>query len=194
MDMIDKKATPTRRVPRLGWGVVAAVVLSCVALSLAACTSETPRLTAVYLGHQTKSTTSLCSDISRLDRLVVTRHLQIKGNDLTWSFPARVTATDPALVRRVARFACRLPRLPKGPLFCPADFGIVYRLSFSAGPVTFPPLLADSSGCEQLTGLGPTATSRARWIATHPGFWRVLGDAIGLRHATVSTFAGTFHT
>jgi hypothetical protein len=89
---------------------------------------------------------------------------------------------------------CTLPRFPKGVFHCPAAFAVAYELFFShVAPGTLPQLpqgfatkvTLAPTGCEPLSGIGAT-----RWLATRPGFYRVLGDAMGLHDASQATFAG----
>ena len=79
-----------------------------------------------------------------------------------------------------------LPDLPLGSLNCPADFGIVYHLVFSASERALPPIELDASGCQSVRGLGP-----ARWVARSPEFWPTLGSAMGLSSPSYATFRGS---
>ncbi len=70
-------------------------------------------------------------------------------------------------------------------LFCPADLGITYHLTFSVAGRSFPTVIVDATGCQEVNGLGST-----RWIARTPSFWRSLGKAMVLANPTYATFRG----
>jgi len=137
----------------------------------------------------TASSPALCQAAAHVDHLVVHRVDALPQNHLYFSFPATVTVTEAESVQDVASALCALPKMPPGIFNCPADFGISYNLTFSAAGQKFAVVSLEPSGCEEVQGLGPT-----RWIIRNPGFWRVLGNAMGLPGATQSTFAGTLPT
>jgi len=85
--------------------------------------------------------------------------------------------------------AVRPPPVGHGTFSCPADWGIRYRLRFAVRPHWLRPVTAAATGCTLVTGLGPV-----RWMPDLHGFWRVLGKAAGLGHASFTTFAGTPRT
>jgi len=128
----------------------------------------------------------LCLAAGKVDRLVVSRVSVIPGNHFRFVFPRGVTVTDPARVRAVASALCALPAMPRGPVSCPNDPGVAYRLSFAAGERGFPAVTADPAGCMQITGLGP-----ARRAVAPATFWTVLGQAMGLQHPGESQFRGS---
>ena len=66
------------------------------------------------------------------------------------------------------------------------DWGINYRLIFTAGDGKLAPVTVDATGCQQVTGLGPV-----RWTARSPAFWSVLATAAGIAPADQATFSGT---
>ena len=132
---------------------------------------------------------ALAQDISRLDRLVVTRTDAFPQNHVRFTFPATVTVTDSTAVQAVARALCALPKMPSDLLGCPADFGITYHLVFSAGDRSFPSVSVDATGCETVRGLGTV-----RWLSTSPGFWHTLGVAMGLAKPDNATFRGSLST
>jgi len=126
---------------------------------------------------------ALCAAIGRVDRVVIRR---VQGNSqLRIAFPARVVVRDRSRARAAARAVCSLPPMPPGTFYCPVDLGVLYRLTFTADGRALRPVTLDAGGCQQVTGLG-----RVRWAARSPHFWRALGNAAGLRHATFQTFAG----
>ena len=98
---------------------------------------------------------ALAQEISSLDRLVVRRTDAFPQNHIRFSFPAVMTVSDAARVQRVARALLALPAMPKG-VFCPADSGIVYHLTFFDGGHALPAISFDATGCEAVRGLGVT--------------------------------------
>ena len=82
---------------------------------------------------------------------------------------------EPLSVRHLATALCGLPRAPRGPVSCPADFGGSFRLAFAAGGRPFPPVTVQVSGCRVVTGLGPARTGRSA------AFWRTLGKDLGFK-------------
>lgn len=129
---------------------------------------------------------SLCESVPQLTRLVVRRTDAFPGNHIAFSFPAVVSVNDAASVRQAANALCALPRMPIVAMHCPADLGITYHLTFSAERRTFPPISIDATGCQTVRGL-----SEVRWVARTPGFWKVLGEAMGLTNSGRETFAGS---
>ncbi len=127
----------------------------------------------------------LCKQAPHLERLVVRRTDANPQLHLYFPFPPVLTVDKSASVQEAAKALCALPRMPKGAFHCPADIGIDYRLRFSAAEGSYPAVLVHATGCEQVSGVGPT-----RWIARTPSFWHELGKAIGLASANWSTFAG----
>ena len=128
---------------------------------------------------------TVCGSVPALDRLVVHRSDAFPQNHMRFSFPAEVTVTDAAQVRAAARALCSLPKMPSGTFACPADLGIVYHLAFFAGGRAFPTVEVDATGCESVRGLGPV-----RWVARSPGFWSILGRAMGLSSPSNAMFRG----
>lgn len=86
----------------------------------------------------------------------------------------RITITDPAKVRTLARAVCALPPEPPGVHSCPIDVGGAIDLRFSAPGQTFPQVVIGRSGCQVVSGLGATRT-----VAGHPQFWKVLNQVAG---------------
>jgi hypothetical protein len=156
-------------------GMLSVVALACSAL--AACGSTVGTGTAGG---------GLCGDVGRVDRLMVERVNLIRQNHPHFTFPAKITVSDPAKARSVAQAACALPPTPSGSFSCPADMGIMYRLTFTAAGKKLPPVRAEATGCNEVRGIGQT-----RWTARSPGFWRTLGAAMGIGHPNNSPFGGT---
>ena len=115
----------------------------------------------------------LCSEQASVTRLVVSRVSALPRNHLHFAFPAGITVRSPAQARAVAAAVCGLPVMPRGPMSCPADWGLSYRLSFAAGTRSFPVVTVAAGGCAAVTGAGPV-----RWTARSPRFWTVLAQAM----------------
>lgn len=173
MDQIPRER-PARPSGRLALAMVLAIAVAGAAL--AGCGSARAG---------TPAGSGLCASAGRVSRLVVRRVNQIPRNHERFSFPARVTVADPAKARFVARALCALPPMPSGAMSCPADWGIGYRLRFTADGRKLPAVTAQATGCRGVRGLG-----RSAWTARSPGFWRVLGSAMGITHPGSSAFAG----
>jgi hypothetical protein len=131
--------------------------------------------------------TSVCQNISRVDRLDAKRTDALPQNQSHFTFAADISTSDATQVQVAAQALCALPAMPTGAIFCPADFGITYQLTFDAGATQFPTVTVDPSGCQTVRGLGTTVA----WATTSPGFWPTLGAALGLPHPTAADFAGT---
>ena len=132
----------------------------------------------------------LCQLTGKVNRLTVTRNHS--ANPITFTFPAMIKTRDKARVQALARALCALPKPLSTTMYCVVDLGVRYSLHFwdylgneaVARPVARV-VVVDPWGCEFVTGLGST-----RWTDTRPQLWTVLGAAIGLPHATRTTFAG----
>lgn len=118
---------------------------------------------------------TVCAHAGDVDRLTIGRVNYFPQNHVYFSFPAQVTVTDARRSQAVAQALCTLPAMPAGTISCPADWGINYRLIFTAGDSKLTPVTVDATGCQQVTGLGPV-----RWIALSPTFWGVLATAAGI--------------
>ena len=160
-------------------------------LGLAACGSSpsvAPTTTSTAPSNQVSY---LCQVIPRVDRLIVTRHAP--GNQFHFTFPAVVTVTNAAAARAVATSACALPGVLKGAAqACPAEFAVSYHLVFAVRGekgMGGEAIDVNPTGCEVVTGLGT-----GREVMSHPAFYRVLGNAMGLKNANDLTFRGAFRT
>ncbi len=128
----------------------------------------------------------LCRSIPSLSKLTVVRKNGLPQNHMTFAFPADVTISNQIHVQNVAQALCALPMdRSHASISCPADFGIVYELTFFNKEETFPVVSFDPSGCQFVHGL-----VKAQWIMQSPGFWRTLGTAMGINGANNSTFRG----
>jgi hypothetical protein len=167
--------TATRQVA-LGPALALLAAVALAAVALAACGS------AVAAG----TGGGLCRSAGRVDRLVVERVNLIRQNHPRFAFPAKITVSDPAQARSVAQAVCTLPPMPSGSFSCPADWGIIYWLIFTADGKKLPPVRAEATGCGEVRGVG-----QIRWTVHSPGFWRTLGTAMRIGHPNNSTFGGT---
>ncbi|HUZ19508.1 MAG TPA: hypothetical protein VMU75_02925 [Acidimicrobiales bacterium] len=116
---------------------------------------------------------ALCASSSRPDRLRARRSL-LPAAAPPGSVPAgtvTVTVTRAALVGSLARELCHLPTSLAGATACPMFVGPDYTLWFSVRRLTFPPVTAETGGCEPVTGLGPT-----RWAIRSPLLWRLAAE------------------
>jgi hypothetical protein len=126
-------------------------------------------------GPVSPGSAALCSKQTAVTRLAVSRVNTLPRNHLHFVFPAGITVSRPERARAVAKMVCGLPPMAHGAMSCPADWGVSYRLTFAAGPETFPVVTAGAGGCGVVTGAGP-----ARSTARVPGFWTVLAQAMGV--------------
>jgi hypothetical protein len=175
------------RLRRLGWrrvlaALAVAAVLACG--GLAGCTDAAAAKARPGTGG------ALCAVTRHISGLEIRRINALPQNHETFTFPARITATSSRHARAVAQALCALPHMPAGTFSCPADWGITYRLVFSAGDRKLAPVTLDASGCETVSGLG-LGRGRGRWIARSPAFWGVLAVAAGITPADQATFVGS---
>jgi hypothetical protein len=134
----------------------------------------------------TATQVALCQHTASVTRLEIVRNQVVRMPVLQAAFPDQVMVSSPASARAVARALCALPPMPRGVFHCPAMlFGTTYLLRFTAGGWWLPAVTIEATGCEVVTGVGPT-----RWVATSPGFWRVLATAAHLRPPGQSVFSG----
>jgi hypothetical protein len=130
---------------------------------------------------------ALCASTSTVTRLVVLRSRLINRIQVMhFPFPPQVIVTNAAHARAVAAALCALPKMPGGLINCPIQIlGTTYRLTFTVAGKPLPVVTVQATGCQTVTGMGPV-----RRVATTPGFWRVLGNAIGLFGAGPPVFSG----
>jgi hypothetical protein len=125
---------------------------------------------------------ALCREAAAVTRLDAVRSHGFKVRELQPAFPGMVTVTNRALIREVIRALCALPVTPPGVYHCPALLlGTTYTLRFSVGSRPLPLVTIDSTGCEAVTGVGPSRR------VTSAGFWQVLSGALGARTPPVLT-------
>lgn len=166
-----------RRTP--GW-LPAVAALACMVL--AGCGH------AAASDTNTGAGTATCANATHIDRLTVDR-LNLLHQNFRFATPAQITVTNARQAQAVARALCALPPVGHGVWSCPADWGIRYRLRFAARHHLFRPVTIAATGCRTVAGLGPV-----RLISGVSGLWRVLGEAAGLGHASLTTFTGTPRT
>jgi hypothetical protein len=162
--------------------------LLAAALTLAACAAARPSDQGDAIPSSTRAAASpaLAQALSHLDRVVVLRSDAFPQNHLYFSFPAKVTVSDPTQVQAVAQALLALPAMPSGTMYVPADLGITYRLFFATADQSLPAIVVAATGAQTVRGLGDT-----RWVARSPGFWVTLGSAMGLAQPTNATFRGS---
>lgn len=137
-------------------------------------------------GAVSPSNAGLCASIPAVIRADIIKLLPIdkvpgQAPAATPNPPGEVTITDPAVARGLAQAACALPVMPSGTYHCPLDHGGAVELIFAAASETFPQVVAGTSGCETVRGLGPD-----RWAVNAPGFWTALVQAapgLGITHS-----------
>jgi hypothetical protein len=172
------------------WGAAAAAVVSLSACGSATGSGTAPPAAAPAPAGPASQVRSagggaLCADAGAVDRLTVSRVNSIPANHPRFTFPATVTVTDAAQARTVARALCALGPA-RSHIACPADFGLTYRLDFTAAGRGLPPVTVRAGGCETVSGAGGI-----RWTMRSPAFWAVLGRAMGLANPGHQVFVGT---
>jgi hypothetical protein len=78
------------------------------------------------------------------------------------------------VARPVAAALCGLGPVPEGPVSCPVDLGISYRLWFTAGRTQFQMVTVGAGGCRVVTGLGRPRNASS----LPPAFWATLSRAV----------------
>jgi len=176
----------TRRTLAVAAGpVLAGTVL---ATATAGCGSTTPASVTGLPSQITPPATvthqPLCPAVRQITSLTVSRDDSLPGNHLRFSVPPRLTVTSPRAAQTVAAAVCGLPAWP-GPkhgglpvmVGCPADWGVSYRLTFATRDSRFPEVVAEVSGCQDVTGAGLN-----RWQGSRPQepLWTALAKAAGV--------------
>jgi hypothetical protein len=128
----------------------------------------------------------VCADTGHVNGLAIRRIDTIPQYHRIYTFPARTSATSAGQAQDVAHSLCELPDLPSGGYACPEDAGVSYRLTFRASDRKLPPVTADATGCQEVSGVGPV-----RWTASSPDFWKTLAEAARITPARHSAFAGS---
>jgi hypothetical protein len=107
------------------------------------------------------STSAICDRAAPPTAVTVTRSDEFPQNDISFVFPAQVVSTNRPAVTALARTLCALPPFPARAMFCPADFGITYLITFWRGTAVVGRVTFDPAGCPRVTGLGPPRQSSA---------------------------------
>jgi hypothetical protein len=129
--------------------------------------------TASLAGGREPAGVALCRDIPQLTSVVVSRTAALHELEPGVVLPRGTTIREPRPVRALATALCALPKVPRGPVSCPAQFRGSLRFAFAARERAFPPVTVQVSGCRLVTGLGPARTARSA------AFWRTLGKDLG---------------
>lgn len=126
-------------------------------------------------GGRASAGVALCRDVPNLTKVTVSRMTSLHVLEPAMVLPRGLTVRKPHLVRGLATALCGLPKMPRGPVSCPAQFGGSLRLAFAAGGRPFRPVIVQMSGCRVVSGLGPART------APLAAFWRALGKDLGFK-------------
>lgn len=183
---------------QLGAATRAALAAAAVGalLTLAACGSQVaPIQTASTRSSGTPSTpgggavagVALCRDIPHLTSVMITHSMAFRAFQKGSTLP-RGTVMEPRQVRDLAAALCELPKMPPGPVTCPAEFGSSVRFVFAAGRHPFPPVTVQASGCRVVTGLGPARTARSAGLARSASTvrpWRSCGNIAASRQKNI---------
>jgi hypothetical protein len=195
---MDRSGTGRRR-PGLRAGILLCAAVPLISGVLAACGSTAasttgapsgiaPKAPAAPSPSQTAAATEavLCRDTASVSGLEIVRNHVTRVPVLQIGFPEQVSVASPARAREVARALCALPVFPHGIVQCPALLsGTTYLLGFTASGRRLPAVATEATGCEAVTGAGPT-----RQAARSPGFWRALATAADLKPPGRLAFTG----
>jgi hypothetical protein len=127
---------------------------------------------------------AMCGRVSELERLVVQRRDAFPRNRIRFSFPAHVVVSSPQTVQATAKSLCMLRPFPTRTIACPADWGIVYHLTFQDRVDAYRVALT-ATGCSRASG----DVGTPRWVTSR--LWRTLGTAMGLPRPTRQSFTGS---
>jgi hypothetical protein len=164
------------------WAAMATIAAgACIALAacgstLAASHSASvggPLVTRVP-GGKASVGVALCMDLPKLTSVRVSRAMAVHELQPGLALPRGITFRESRPVRGLATALCGLPKMPRGPVSCPAQFAGSLRLVFAAGGRPFPPVTVQISGCRVVTGLGPARTAPS-------AFWRTLDKDLGVK-------------
>jgi hypothetical protein len=126
----------------------------------------------VMIGAGSAKDTALCRAVPNLTRMTFMQSPRPPSLHVREVLPAGFTVRDRAIVRQLATLLCALPAVPPGPMTCPNDMGISYRLYFVAGGRGFNEVTVALTGCRMVTGLGPprswsTSTALEQALSQH---------------------------
>jgi hypothetical protein len=125
-------------------------------------------------GGRASAGVALCRDLPNLTSVAVSRTTSLHVLEPAMVLPRGITVRKRHLVRGLATALCGLPKMPRGPVSCPARFAGSLRLAFAAGGRPFRSVIVQISGCRVVSGLGPART------VPSAAFWRTLGKDLGL--------------
>ena len=128
------------------------------AVGAAAQSSPSVNPGGVMIGAGSAKDTALCRAVPKLTRMTFMLSPRPPSLHVREVLPTGFTVRDRATVRQVATLLYSLPPVPPGPMTCPNDMGISYRLSFAAGARGFDEVTVALTGCRVVTGLGPPRT------------------------------------
>lgn len=165
-------------------GIQAAALLA-AALCLTACGTAASRSGGDATPGSSPTATALAQALGHLNSLIVLRSDAYPQNHISFSFPAKVTVSDPVAVQAVARALLALPTISSTAFNAPIDLGITYRLIFATSDGRLLTISVAATGTQAVRGLGAT-----RWVARSPQFWSTLGTAMGLTRPAYATFRG----
>jgi hypothetical protein len=126
-------------------------------------------------GGRASAGAPLCLDLPKLTSVAVSRTVTLHALEPGLLLPRGISIREPPLVRGLARTLCGLPKVPRGPVNCPAQFTGSLRLAFAAGGRAFRPVTVQMSGCRVVTGVGPART------VPSIVFWHTLGKDLGIK-------------
>lgn len=126
-------------------------------------------------GGKASAGVALCMDLPHLTSVAVSRTVTLHALQPGLVLPRGITVRKPHLVRDLATALCELPKMPRGPVNCPAQFAGSLQLAFAAGGRPFRPVAVQTSGCRIVSGLGPARTVPSLT------FWRTLGKDLGVK-------------
>jgi len=124
---------------------------------------------------------SVCTDPAAVTSVRVVRLPSRSQLGQTKPVPRKlpsIVIRDRARARGLALLVCGLPKMLHGVYACPVDIGGGYQLIFAAGGRSRPAVTVRASGCESVTGAGP---SGVRWAGKSPRFWTRLAKLTGIR-------------
>jgi hypothetical protein len=173
-----------RRIRQFGAARQAGLATAAVGafIALAACGSQVAAGQSASTGSPDAAPTpvgravagvALCRDIPQLTSVMIIHAMAFRASQPGSALPRGVAILNPGQVRDLATALCELPKMPPGPVTCPAEFGSSVRFEFAAGGRPFPPVTVHTSGCRVVTGLGPARTARSA------ASWGTLSENLG---------------
>jgi len=91
--------------------------------------------------------------------------------------PTMRSVADAQAVQTLYRAMLKTPRVPPGAVYhCPADFGVIWTLTFLHNTTVVAKAVLDDAGCQFLTINGHDK----RITTTSTAFWQTLADTLGM--------------